>query len=494
MSLISSVLMIIGCSNDDSDTVATEEATLSVFSSTYDFGAAGGTEVIEVSSNAVWKLDFDASLWARPSIQSTEGNASVTLTVDANESTDARIMIMTLTSDGVDDVAIEVNQAGVEPTPQEPERPDFIDPNNAEMRNISSVALTAEMGIGWNLGNSLEAIAVNGDDFSGNETSWGNPVITKALIDQVKAAGFNTVRIPISWSHMLEDEATYTISSEWKQRVEEVVNYVLDNDMYAVINVHWDGGWMNDPTYDNQEAINDKLEAFWQQIGVYFRDYDDKLLFAGTNEVHMKDDFNAPTTEYAAVQNSFNQTFINTVRGTGGRNTYRHLIVQAYNTNIDHAVNFLIIPEDPTNDRLMVEVHFYDPYQFSLEENDGAALWGAENAGSPAHAGWGDEDWVDVAFEKMKTNYVDAGYGVILGEFGALLRTNPANTTYEAHVASRNYYLNYVTSAALKNGMVPIYWDNGYTGDNAFGLFNRATAEVVHEDAIQAIISANDED
>lgn len=483
------LFLSVSCGNDEQEEMNEEDVFLSVVTTTYNFAAAGGTEVLEITSNSIWTLSYDATLWARPSLQTTKGNASVTLTADANESTDARSMVLTLSSEGADEITITVNQDGNAP---EPEMPDYIEPDATDMRDLTSVALTREMGIGWNLGNSLEAITVNGTTYSGSETSWGNPVVTKALIDQVKASGFNTVRIPVSWSHMLEDQSAYEIRDEWKQRVEEVVSYVLDNGMYAIINIHWDGGWMNDPTYEKQEAINEKLETLWQQIAVYFRDYDDRLLFAGTNEVHLENDYNAPTAEYAEVQNSFNQTFVRTVRGTGGRNTYRHLVIQAYNTNIDHAVNFLALPEDPTEDRLMVEVHFYDPYQFTLEESNGAALWGAVNAGSSAHSGWGDEDWVDQQFQSMKSNFIDAGFGVILGEFGAILRTNPSNTTYEAHVASRNSYLNYVTSSALENGLVPVYWDNGATGNNGFGLFNRASAETVHEDAVEAIISANE--
>ncbi|UII24605.1 glycoside hydrolase family 5 protein [Fulvivirga maritima] len=365
-----------------------------------------------------------------------------------------------------------------------------IPPDNTGMRNLTSVEFTDLMGIGWNVGNSLEAIYLNGDQLSGNETSWGNPVINRQLIDSVKAAGFTTVRIPVSWSHMLADENTFEIKESWLQRVEEVAQYVLDNDMYAIINVHWDGGWMNKPFNENKEEINDKLAVFWEQIAVYFRDYDDHLLFAGTNEVHIQDNYDPPTAENAEVQNSFNQTFVTTVRATGGRNVYRQLIVQSYNTNINHAADHMTLPEDETADRLMVEVHFYDPYEFALEENGSTTLWGSSHNGEAGHADWGDEAWVDQQFEKMKTNFVDKGYGVILGEFGSLLKTEPVNSTYAEHVASRNYYLNYVTSTALENDMVPVYWDNGHTGNLGFGLFDRSNGHQEHAEAIEAIISA----
>lgn len=466
-------------------------AELSLDTNSLEFDASGGSQTLQISSNTSWTIDYDNNLWARPGIQTSRGDAAITINADGNESTEARTMTMTVTAEGADDLEISITQAGADPVAQEPFKPDFIEPDQTDMRNLTSIELSELMGLGWNVGNSLEAIGGEEPDFFGNETLWGNPVISQRLIDSVKAAGFNTVRIPASWSHMIEVQDSFYISYEWKQRVEEVVNYVIENDMYAILNVHWDGGWMNQPYYENQDEINEKLAAFWKQIAKYFRDYDDHLLFAGTNEVHVSGDFGAPSAENAEVQNSFNQTFINTVRATGGRNTYRHLVVQGYNTNIAHTVNFLEIPEDPTDDRMMVEVHFYDPYQFALEEGGNVYLWGEENAGSSAHAGWGDESWVDETFASMKTNFVDKGYPVILGEYGAIYREINNATAQQQHINSRNYYLNYVTEAALANGMVPVYWDNGVPGHNGFGLFNRSTGEYAHEDAVEAIVSAN---
>src|SRR5690606_5013077 len=122
------------------------------------------------------------------------------------------------------------------------------------------------MTVGWNLGNSMEAINANNGVYTGNETTWGNPAVTKELIDAVKAAGFNAVRIPVSWSHQMEAGTDYKIKLAWKQRVEEVVNYVLDNEMYAIINIHWDGGWLDHPDYAHQDEINDKLAKIWKQV------------------------------------------------------------------------------------------------------------------------------------------------------------------------------------------------------------------------------------
>ncbi|MBB4034283.1 endoglucanase [Dysgonomonas hofstadii] len=346
-------------------------------------------------------------------------------------------------------------------------------------------ALAAKMGIGWNLGNSLEATSGT----SASETMWGNPKTTQTLIDGVKAAGFNTVRIPCAWSAYIEDEATYRIKDSWLARVSEVVDYCLNNDMYAIINIHWDGGWLEEnPTYDKQAEANKKQKALWEQIAVYFRDYDEHLLFAGTNEVHAN--YNEPSSENVEVQLSYNQTFIDAVRSTGGKNAWRNLIVQSYNTNIDYAVKYLEMPVDPTSERMMAEIHYYDPYEFCIQEANTVFLWGKDFTGMTGVATWGLEDWADTQFNKMKTNFTDKGIPVIMGEYAATLRTSLSTADYANHVKARNYYLNYITKSAIENGIVPVYWDNGPTGDNASGLFNRTTGEKVHTDAIEAIISA----
>src|SRR5690606_14500704 len=149
------------------------------------------------------------------------------------------------------------------------------------------------------------------------------------------------------------------------ERVKEVVDYCVDNNMYVVLNIHWDGGWLEEnPTSSAQAAVNLKQKALWEQIAVYFRDYDEHLIFAGTNEVHA--DYGTPTNEHITVQLSYNQTFVNAVRSTGGRNAYRNLAVQSYNTNIQQAVNYLVMPQDVATKRLMAEVHYYDPFDFTL--------------------------------------------------------------------------------------------------------------------------------
>lgn len=491
------VIGLVGC-KEDTPVVEDPEGPapeLSVDTQNLEFAPEGGSQTLKITSNTKWSFEFDADGWVRPTIQTSKGDASVTITADPNEDTSTRAAEITLVVEGLDDLKISVGQEGKEEgeTEEEPVLEDYIDPDNTGMRNLTSLELSQEMGIGWNLGNSLEAMIVNGEELSGGETSWGNAATSRALIDAVKAAGFNTIRIPVSWSHKFDDPETYDISYEWKLRVEEVINYALDNNMYVMINIHWDGGWLDQPFYQDQDELNERLAIMWKQIAKFFRDYDDHLLFAGTNEVHIEGDYSAPDQENVDVQNSFNQTFVNTVRATGGRNAYRHLVVQTFNTNIDHGVNHFIIPEDDAEDRLMVEVHYYDPYPFTLDENSGVYLWGEEHAGSAAHAGWGDEEWVDTKFGEVKSTWVDSGYPVILGEYASTLRSELSSAALDLHVKSRNHYLNYVTKSALEHGMIPVYWDNGHTGNLGSGLFNRATGSIGHPDALEALVSALDD-
>ena len=330
-----------------------------------------------------------------------------------------------------------------------------------------------KMGIGWNLGNSLESMG------PGDETAWGNPVVTQELINSVKAAGFDTIRIPVAWSVPTEFGA-YHIDPEWLNRVQEVVNYALNADMYVIINEHWDGGWLNHPFYENQEALNSRLSEMWGQIANHFRDYDHRLLFAGTNEVMNEGDYGTPTQEYVDVQNSFNQTFVDTVRSTGRNNTDRYLVVQGFNTNIDHTVNFAKIPTDSVANRLMMEVHYYDPYNFTLNTDSNITEWPS------TQESWANESWVDEQFQRMKTHFVDQGVAVILGEYGVVSRMNVAN-----HEASRIRWNKYITESAVAHGMVPVYWDNGYTGDGGLGLFDRNNGNQVYPDIINALVNAD---
>ena len=427
------------------------------------------TEVITITTTESWTISNTAD-WLTLSATSGSGTQTLTLTIVMNELSTSRNAELSIHAGSLTKtIAIQQSAASVS---------DYdIPADSTGMRDIDSAAFTDLMGLGFNIGNSLDAV--------GGETAWGNPLITKALVDAIKAAGFNSIRLPVAWSQF-SDANNFIIKAEWLNRVEEVVNYALVNDMYVMINIHWDGGWMQ-PTNADKDYVNNRLAIMWQQIATHFRDYDDHLLFAGTNEVMVEGDYGTPTTEYYTVQNSFNQTFVKTVRKTGGRNVYRQLIVQGFNTNIDHTINFFTMPLDTTPDRLMVEVHFYDPFSFTLEEaNDNTSQWGQNATDISKTAGWGDEAAVDAQFLKMRDHFFDQNIGIILGEYGAISRNKIAD-----HEQYRIHWNQYITQAAIDNKMVPFYWDNGYTGEHSLGLFNRATAAEAYPNLIDAITQSD---
>lgn len=433
--------------------------------------AEGGNITVLLQTNGDYTIDIKDS-WITRSAASRAATTDKTETfvVRANYG-EARTGTITFTLGTVAEEITVKQAAGVLP--------------DAGMESDAKT-LAAKMKIGWNLGNALEV------PFSaGGETGWGNAKTTRTLIDAVKTAGFNAVRIPCAWDGYIEDQATYKIKDSWMTRVNEVVDYCVANDMYVIINTHWDGGWLeNNPTYAKQAEVNKKLAAIWTQIANHFAAYDEHLLFAGTNEVHVEGVYTEPTKENNEVQQSFNQTFVDVVRATGGKNAQRNLIVQTYNTNIGLGVKYLKIPADIADNRLMVEVHYYDPYNFALDENDSSRIlyWGEPYKQYGKVDSWGQEDDLDAAFKSVKTAFVDKGYPVIIGEYGALRRSSLSGDELTNHLASRAYYLKTVTATAKKYGLVPIYWDNGSNGDKTMALFNRANGAVYDQQALEALM------
>jgi endoglucanase len=466
VSLATIIITQYSCNKETTDTIS-----LMVTPDSLIFEADSSGLEITISCNSLWSITNTAD-WCILSESTAENNASVYVTALENTTGNQRTTTIFISA-GELTRQIEVVQKSSTDT-----IPGFIydiPPDNSGIRELTSVELSSLMGVGWNIGNSLDAI--------GGETNWGNPKISQRLIDSVKTAGFTSVRIPIAWSKF-SDESTFTIENSWMERVEEVVNYVLNNEMYAIINIHWDGGWMQ-PTYSDEEYVNERLEVMWKQIATHFRDYNDYLLFAGTNEVMVKDDYGTPTKEYYTVQNGFNQTFVTTVRATGGRNAYRHLVVQGFNTNIGHTIAYAELPADVTENRLMMEVHYYDPYNFTLNENSTITQWGSIATEPSKTDSWGGEDYADSQFLKMKTNFVDKGVGVILGEYGVISRLDVTD-----HETYRRYYLEYITHSIVEHGLVPFYWDNGFTGDHGMGIFNRNTGGKAYPELVDAIVSA----
>ena len=331
--------------------------------------------------------------------------------------------------------------------------------------------VAAQIQLGWNLGNTLEAQC--------GETAWGNPMVTQQFIDSVRAAGFNSIRIPAAWD-CHANQSTMTIDAAWMARVKQVVDYAHGQGMYVILNIHWDGGWLEEhPLYSYQQAVNQKQNAYWTQIATTFRNYNERLLFAGTNEVHA--DYGTPTTEHITVQQSYLQTFVNAVRATGGNNASRTLVVQTYNTNAWHGLNYFTMPTDTIANRMIVEIHHYDPYDFTLNPSGSCLYWGAPHPTQSACT-WAQEAYHDDLFSQVRNKWVALGVPVIIGEYGVATRPNLS-------LPARQYYLEYVNRAAAANGIKTFYWDNGVqpSQTNGFALFDRNSGAVIDQGALDAV-------
>jgi aryl-phospho-beta-D-glucosidase BglC (GH1 family) len=337
--------------------------------------------------------------------------------------------------------------------------------------------IAGKMKNGINLGKTLEAIC--------SEDAWGAGHTSQLVIDSIKAAGFNTIRIPASW-FCHSDTVNNVIDAAWIARVKEVVNYCIKDSLYTILNIHWDQAWLDHHITANDSArVNARQRAYWTQIANYFKDYDEHLLFAGANEPPAKDE------TAMSILLAYHQTFIDAVRATGGNNRSRTLIVQGPSTDVEltHKL-FNTMPTDQIADRLMVEVHFYTPFQFCLMEEDATwgkmfYYWGKDNHSLTdvnRNSDWGEESEVDNLFGMMKTKFVDKGIPVILGEYGAYKRKLSLPSDQELHNASVEHYLRYVSKSTTSKGIIPFYWDT------PGGLFNRSTGAVKDRGILNAIL------
>lgn len=318
-----------------------------------------------------------------------------------------------------------------------------------------AIAFARRMGIGWNLGNTLEATGgIKGTAVRDFETAWGNPVTTKAMIDGVRAAGFTSVRVPVAWSNLMGPAPDYAINKELMARVEQVARYGLDNNMYVIINIHWDGGWIHKFSTDYNGSMQ-KYKAVWRQVAAHFKNHSDHLIFESLNEEGSFDDLwnvygGLPNQKEKAYRllNTINQEFTNLVRASGGSNARRYLLIAGYGTDIGRTVDPAFqMPRDPAK-HSMVSVHYYSPPTFAILEKD--ASWGK------AAYTWGTPEEVAAVKRDMlplKARFLDKGIPVVLGEFGC--------PTVNKDPASVLKYLTTVCETAYALGCVPLLWDNG---------------------------------
>lgn len=470
--LLCVIVTSISCSSSSGEG---EDPTLTVSATEVSFEPDGGTSDVSLTTNGTWTISNPAISWLQ--INNTSGGSgtsTITLTSGINGSGLTRTATLTVTSSNGQARRITVTQTGnLYPSYN-------LNPIPADATGMSSnaVELAAKIKLGWNIGNTLEAI--------GGENAWGNPNITKEYVEAIKNLGFNAVRLPCSWDQF-SNQTTAKIDQAWMNRVKEVVQYCVDNDMYVLLNIHWDGGWLEkNCTPAKKESVNAKQKAFWEQIATAMRDFDEHLMFASANEPEVHD-----ATEMA-VLHSYHQTFVNTVRATGGRNSYRVLVIQGPGTNIERSDELMDMPTDEIEGRMMAEVHYYTPSQFCILFEDVswgnmAYYWGEgyhSEIEPERNATYGEEDAVDASMALAKTKFVDKGVPVIMGEYGAYRRDNAQYVPQdlEAHNNSVDHWIRYVTKQAIANGLIPFWWDTG-------GAVDRANFTVKDQRTIDAIIA-----
>ena len=325
--------------------------------------------------------------------------------------------------------------------------------------DMTTMEFVRAMGYGINLGNTLESCGnwLHTTNVSTYETAWGSPIIMRETIQGYADGGFGVLRIPVAWSNVMSDDGNYTISPNYIARVHEVVEWTLDSGMYAIINIHYDNGWVN--TFpENEEENMKRFKLMWTQIAEAFNDFDERLMFESQNE---ELGWNSIWNQWSGTNgeekrksydlvNRVNQAFVDVVRGTEGTNSRRHLLISGYNTDVGLTCDELFkMPNDPAG-RLAVSVHYYDPSTLTILEED--ADWGK------AKTTWGDS--ADIAglernVQMLKTRFIDNGVPVIVGEYGCFGKNKTRETieSYLLDVSTRLYAI----------GACPILWDT--TGD-----------------------------
>ena len=337
-----------------------------------------------------------------------------------------------------------------------------------------------KIAAGWNLGNTLDSYSGG----KGNETVWGNPSVNQSLMNGIKAAGFDIIRIPVTWMGHIGSAPDYKISEIRLSRVAEVVEMAHNAGLKVIINLHHDGateapmkedGWLSitkaaivEKEYEN---ITARFVRVWEQIAAYFKNYGDWLMFESFNELH-DGNWGEGSGKFIQSQievvNKWNQAFIGAVRQAGGNNKTRFVVIPGLCTKIKHTLaDYFILPKDSAPGLQIITFHYYDPYEFGIAGT--RYQWGSA----------ADKNIVAADFTPFKTKFIDNHIPVIIGECGAVKQVYEDKAKEDKAKQSRLDYTAWVFSKAKENGLVPIYWDNGSVKGNGekFGLFDRRTGQ-----------------
>lgn len=464
VSLFSMTNVLVACGDDDDDDEKKESIDKSVQVSESELSFAWSKETKEVVVSSQVDFTYESSAdWCLCSRTGSVGAYILKIMAMANNGEAERTAEVSLMVDGEVVSTIKVTQACL-----------------AVAGEVSSIEVARKMGLGWNLGNQFDAY----NNGVADETAWGNKKATQATFDAAKNIGIKTVRIPITWLGKVGAAPTYTIDEAWLDRIAEVVGYAEKAGLNAIINIHHDGAdskhWLNiksAATSDaTNESIKERISAMWCQIAEKFVNTGDFLIFEAFNEIHdggwgWGNNRNDGGKQYQ-VLNEWNQVFVDAVRGVGGENVNRWLAVPGYVTNIDLTVENLVLPTDPTEGRLMVAAHFYDPNTYTL--NAEFSEWGHTGTNKES---WGDETSMVAQLKKLKTKYVDNNIPCYIGEMGNV------NRGEDRAEAFRGYYFEYLCKACKDFGLAPIIWDNGSSnvGKEASGMIDHGTGAIIRE-------------
>jgi len=346
--------------------------------------------------------------------------------------------------------------------------------------NITAFQVARAMGAGWNLGNTLEAYSQGNmpTTVSAQETSWGNPVTSREMIELLANSEFRTLRIPITWERFIGPAPNYKIDTAMIDRVQEIVDWAFEFDLYVIINTHHER-W-NFPSSENEEAVK-ILTALWTQVGERFAGYSEKLIFESMNEPRMFDtrfEWSGGTPESRGTINIWNQAFIEAIRATGGNNDKRFLLIPTYAASADQKVlDDMWVPR--RDNRVMVSVHAYTPYDLALNTRSPRYTF------DPGVAE--DVREIDALFERLSSQFIYQGRAVVMGEMGMLYK----GTSDEGNVENRAAWADYYTGKAAALGIPCLWWDNGIrttTNNEAFALMNRRDVTWHYPEIVEAMV------
>ena len=455
ISLFCSIAMLLSFSSCNNNTEAAPEATTAVTSiktetTTTEATTTTAEATTEATTTTAETTTETTTATAETTTETTTATAETTTettTATAETTTEATTTTAETTTEAITTTAETTVATTTTETTTEKKQ------SEKKLSDMSTMEIVHDMGIGINLGNTYEScgdwIKQWGDGTPESyETAWGSPVITEKIIKGYADEGFGVLRVPVAWSNMMSDD--YTISERYADAVVEVVDWALKYDLYVIVNLHYDNGWMENFPTDKENCMK-KYKRIWEQVSEIFKDYDERLIFESQNEelgwssVWNPYGGTAGKSDSYALVNEINQEFVDIVRSSGGNNKKRHLLIAGYNTNIDYTSDPLYkMPEDPSG-RCAVSVHYYTPATFAILTED--ASWGKAK---PTWGSASEKNELINYMDKLKKSFVDKGIPVIIGEYGC--------PTLNKDPESVRLFISSVCEEAYKRGMCPVLW------------------------------------